>query len=37
MKPRVEVSWTKVREDALKTKTVTRSWQSLRKMMPKSR
>uniref|UniRef100_A0A0E0LYF1 Uncharacterized protein n=1 Tax=Oryza punctata TaxID=4537 RepID=A0A0E0LYF1_ORYPU len=29
-------SWTKVGEDALKTKTVTRSWQSLGKMTPKS-
>nr|BAD25209.1 hypothetical protein [Oryza sativa Japonica Group] len=30
-------SWTKVREDARETKTVTQSRQSLRKMMPKSR
>uniref|UniRef100_A0A0E0JX00 Uncharacterized protein n=1 Tax=Oryza punctata TaxID=4537 RepID=A0A0E0JX00_ORYPU len=37
MKPRVEASKTKVCEDALKTKTVTRSWQALRKMMPKTR
>nr|AAL79733.1 hypothetical protein [Oryza sativa Japonica Group]BAD61736.1 hypothetical protein [Oryza sativa Japonica Group]BAD62355.1 hypothetical protein [Oryza sativa Japonica Group] len=29
-------SWTKVREDALETKTVTQSRQSLRKMTPKS-
>uniref|UniRef100_A0A0E0M3H8 Uncharacterized protein n=1 Tax=Oryza punctata TaxID=4537 RepID=A0A0E0M3H8_ORYPU len=34
MKP---ASWTNVREDALKTKIVTRSRQSLRKMTPKSR